>query len=119
MGSIRIRCRGRHLDYGRVQMTVKARFYLDLLERAVWTFVQTFAGTYVADELPFLSDGVREALEQMGASGRLSIALGAGAAAVLKALAANKLPWTDNASGSSLPEEVVDPPKKTTKKSGR
>lgn len=108
-------------------MTVKSRFYLDLLERTLWTFAQTFAGTYVADELPFLSDGVREALEQMGATGRLSIAAGAGATAVLKALAVNKLPWTDNASGSSLPEEVVDPPaprkkttrKKTTKKSGR
>ena len=73
----------------------RKRFYLDLLERVGWTFVQAFAAEGIAS----------------GSFNGFSfeVALWAGVIAIGKVLVANKLPWTANDSGSSLPREM-DPP---------
>lgn len=77
-------------------MKGRKEFYLDLLERVVWTFVQGFAAVWVLT----------------GEFDMFALKAGAiaGGMAVGKSLIANKLPWTANDSASTLPE-AVDPPK--------
>ena len=79
-------------------------FYLDLLERSVWTFVQAAGGTYLASTVV-----ASTALMDLAATDRLSIAVGSGVLAVLKAVVSSRLPWTAANSASTLPAEV-DPP---------
>jgi hypothetical protein len=78
-------------------------FYFDLIERTVWTFVQTFAATLVASGLDV------GPVTNLSIGQKAVIALLAGAVAVLKSLAVNQLPWTAVNSASTLPAEV-DPP---------
>lgn len=71
------------------------RFYLDLLERTFWTFVQGFCAEWI------LSGSFDGRSLKYGAL--------AGALAVAKSLVSNKLPWTAPDSASSLPAST-DPP---------
>jgi hypothetical protein len=71
------------------------RFYLDLLERTVWTFVQGFCAEWILS-----GDFDARSLKYGAIAGALSVA---------KSLVSNRLPWTANDSASSLPAEV-DPP---------
>ena len=85
-------------------MNGRFNFYLDLIERVLWTFAQAAGGTWLASSvIP------SETLMDLAASDRLSIAAGAGVIAIVKVLAASKLPWTASSSGSTLPANV-DPP---------
>lgn len=84
-------------------------FYLDLIERSVWSFAQGFAGCYVG--VLFV-----DSLNDLPTTARLSVATGAGVVAVMKGLVANKLPWTATDSASSLPAEVDPPAGKKAKK---
>lgn len=87
------------LNGGRMKRTT---FYLDLLERTLWSFVQGFAGGYVG--VLFV-----DSLNDLPTSARLATAAGTGIVAVMKGLVVNQLPWTANNSASTLPAEV-DPP---------
>lgn len=78
----------------------RSTFYLDLLERSAWTFVQTFLATLFIDGTVGID---------LPAGDKVKLALAAGAGAVIKALFVNQLPWTANNSASTLPAEV-DPP---------
>lgn len=82
-------------------MNDKKRFYLDLLERSVWSFVGAFASALTADSWTggTIPDNVK-----------VRFALGTAVFSVLKGFGANKLPWTAEDSASSLPASV-DPPK--------
>lgn len=80
------------------------RFLLDLLERSVATFVQTFAGTLVGDGL--LNN------VHIPWSAKLAIAGTAGLGSVLKSLAATQLGASDSA--SVLPASL-DPPSEEAK----
>lgn len=82
----------------------RLQFYLDLLERSVWTFVQTTGGTWIASSIVGTT-----ALMDLAATDRLSIAAAAGVVAVVKGVIATQLPWTAQNSASVLPEEL-DPP---------
>lgn len=70
-------------------------FYLDLLERSLWTAVQ--AGVAV-----LIETGIDDFKGW-------AVIRNAAILAVVKALAVNKLPWTATNSASTLPAEV-DPP---------
>lgn len=70
-------------------------FYLDLIERAAWTFAQGFAAFWIVTGSV---DGPT-----------LKAALVAGGISVAKSLLSNQLPWTAADSASSLPAHV-DPP---------
>jgi hypothetical protein len=83
---------------------MRKTFYLDLAERALWTFAQSVAGTWLASSVVATT-----ALMDLAASDRLSIALGAGLVSVAKVLVASQLPWTATNSGSTLPA-ALDPP---------
>lgn len=83
-------------------MKNKAAFYLDLLERSVWTFIQAFAAQLIAS-------GIDLAGTDLSIGQKASVAAIGGAIAVLKALAVNRLPWTAVDSASTLPE-AQDPP---------
>lgn len=76
-------------------MPSRRAFYLDLLERAVWTFAQGFAAFWIVTGDV---DGPT-----------LKAALVAGGISVAKSVIANQLPWTATDSASSLPAQV-DPP---------
>lgn len=80
----------------------RSTFYLDLLERTLWSFVQGFAGGYVG--VLFV-----DSLNDLPTSARLATAAGTGIVAVMKGLVVNQLPWTATNSASTLPAEV-DPP---------
>lgn len=77
-------------------------FYFDLLERAIWTFVQAFSAVLIAS-------GIDLAATDASLGEKATMAAIAGGIAVLKSLAVNKLPWTAQDSASTLPE-TVDPP---------
>lgn len=79
-------------------------FYLDLLERTVWTFLQAFAAQMIASGLE-VADGITN----LSIGEKLVVSLIAGAVAVLKSVMVNQLPWTATDSASTLPAEV-DPP---------
>lgn len=81
----------------------RTTFYLDLLERTVWTFLQTFAATLVASGLDVAP------VTNLSIGQKATVAAIAGAIAVLKSLVVNQLPWTAENSASTLPAEV-DPP---------
>lgn len=84
--------------------TRRSTFYLDLLERTGWTFVQAFAAQMIASGLD-----IADPLTNMSISQKATVAAIAGLVAVFKSLIANQLPWTAANSASSLPAEV-DPP---------
>lgn len=75
-------------------------FYFDLLERALWTFAQTFLATLFVDGTVGID---------LPADDKVKLALAAGVAAVVKGVMVNQLPWTAANSASTLPAEV-DPP---------
>ena len=79
-------------------------FYLDLLERTIWTFIQSFAATLIASGLDIATP-----ITNLSIGEKASVAAVAGGVAVLKALVVNQLPWTAQNSASTLPAEV-DPP---------
>lgn len=83
---------------------MRLAFYLDLLERAAWTFAQAFGGTYLASLVI-----ATPALADLASTDRLSIAAAGGVIAVIKVIIASRLPWTADDSGSTLPASV-DPP---------
>lgn len=78
------------------------KFYADLLERTLWSFVGGFAGGYIGG-------AISGPVTDLPLSARLSIGVGAGLVSVFKGLAAVQLPWTANNSASVLPERL-DPP---------
>lgn len=78
-------------------MGVKARFYLDLLERSLWTGVQTFLGAMAVDGIWLQAELTTEA--------KLKIALGAALVAVAKCVLSTQLPWTRSNTASSLPSD--------------
>lgn len=80
-------------------MREKLKFYLDLLERTVWTGIQTFGGSEVIENW-FL--GHRDLSTKL----QFQIALGASALAMLKGLVSAKLPWAKDGTASSLPKTV-------------
>lgn len=79
-------------------------FYLDLIERTVWTFLQAFAAQLIASGIE-----ISDAITNMSIGDKAMVSVVAGGVAVLKSLVANQLPWTAQNSASSLPEGV-DPP---------
>lgn len=81
-------------------MKNRKAFYFDMLERALWTFVQAAAGTWVGDAITDVSLPWRS---------KLAIATGAGGIAVVKSFMAAQMPWTAVDSASTLPASV-DPP---------
>lgn len=70
-------------------------FYLDMLERAVWTGIQAGLAVVIETGIDDFSGW--------------AYVRNAAILAVIKALVVNKLPWTASNSASTLPEEV-DPP---------
>ena len=79
-------------------MRNRRTFYLDLLERSVWTFAQAFAAVLIAS-------GVDLAAQDASIVNKAAMAAIAGGIAVLKSLLANQLPWTAESSASTLPTE--------------
>ncbi len=73
---------------------MKKAFYLDLLERSVWTFVQAFAAFWITDGV--LDLGM--ALDELAIAAAV-----AGGLAVAKGLASTRLPWSDSNDASTLP----------------
>lgn len=78
-------------------MKNRKTFYLDLLERSVWTFVQAFAAQLIASGLEFT-----QTITDLSIADKAAIAAVAGGVAVLKSLVANQMPWTADDSASSL-----------------
>lgn len=78
------------------------KFWADLLERSVASFIAGFAGSYIAA-------GAVGSVQDLPVTARLSIGASAGLFSVMKALAAVQLPWTAENSASTLPEKL-DPP---------
>lgn len=78
------------------------KFWADLLERSVASFIAGFAGSYIAA-------GAVGSVQDLPVTARLSIGASAGLFSVMKALAAVRLPWTAENSASTLPEKL-DPP---------
>lgn len=82
-------------------MTSRKRFYLDLLERSIWTFVEVFAMTLTVDSA---SSDLHVSL-----STKLVMAATAGGYAVLKALGASRIGSRNSASTLSAVTEPSDP----------
>lgn len=79
-------------------MSARIRFYLDLLERSVWSFVQGFAGS-------MLIDGWLDRMA-LSTSEELMVGVGVGALAVAKCILSTQLPWSRSTTASSLPFQV-------------
>lgn len=76
-------------------LPTRIQFYLDLLERSVWTFAQAFIGSWIVLEGADFDSIFTEDV--------LKVALVAGAIAVGKAILSTKLPWANSETASTLP----------------
>lgn len=80
-------------------MKEKVKFYWDLIERTLWTGIQTFGGSEIVENW-FLGN------RDMPTNIQFKIALGAAGLAMLKGIASTKLPWAKENTASSLPKTV-------------
>ena len=79
-------------------MGSRAKFYLDLLERSIWSGVQGFFGAMLVDGW---LDKVKLSTEE-----QLWFAAATGGLAVAKCIVSAQLPWAGRDNASSLPATV-------------